>query len=160
MNQGLTKSAQLWLWPLRSMLFWPCIFPGAKWGALVVGQPQTRDDDCPRSQNSKFHTAGQDFVITSCCFTADQEATTKKRDRDCVSTVLYEKHSSESVMRVKWVQGYQKVGSYIWLKGQEVTPRKDLQGLLSGPVRSAHKRCTWCVQTQVQNVFLHYHYYS
>lgn len=84
----------------------------------------------------------------------------KQWDRDCVSSVLHEKYTSDSVMKVNHIWGYQKEGSYTWQKGWETTDRKGLARTALRPckIRSAHKRRTGCVYTHVQNVLVHYHY--
>lgn len=76
-----------------------------------------------------------------------------------VSSVLHEKHSSNSVMRVNWIQGYQKEGSYTSQKRLETTQRKGLARTVvkSCKVSSAHKRCIRFMYTHVQTVFLHHH---
>lgn len=76
-----------------------------------------------------------------------------------VSSVLHEKHSSNSVMRVNWTQRYQKESSYMSQKRLETTQRKGLARTIvrSCKFSSAHKRCIRCMYTHVQNVFLHHH---
>lgn len=100
-----------------------------KYAFLTVHVPRDKMG-CPNGRTAsdlRWWPSQESEQQVSCCWkrfshylnAASQQTKTlpQSSETKMTSSALHEKHPSDSVIRVNWIQGYQKVGSYTWQKG-------------------------------------------